>query len=219
MTEEMLAQRVRAAIEAFHVPAYPPNTTTSARLTAVQLVRPRHHRAFVYAAIATCALAIFATSAAFAVPPAFSDRVIRAFESVGVHLRGAQVRSLDSREVSLEEARAAADFAVVVPVDIRLVKTLLTNDAARHHVFVTLVFEDDRRNQLVLSEERVNPRHPPSHFPAFRINNDGSVRRLPPAIAWRLGDTQLQLNPYGTASQALAERIRRATFVSGKSSR
>jgi hypothetical protein len=174
---------------------------------------------FAYAALVAFGLAVLAASAALAVPNVLPDRVVRAFARLGVHLRGPGWISLETREVSLDEARAAADFAVVVPVNVRLVKTLLSSDAVHHRAFVELVLQDDRQRQLDLSEFRADPRRPYVSRPAVRVDADGRVHQLAPSIAWRIGDTQLQVTPYDARSRAFAEQLRRETLVSGRSSR
>jgi hypothetical protein len=219
MTEDVIARRVRDAVESFAVPAYPGEAPGRPAACGAKVARPRRRRVFAYAALVAFGLAVLAASAALAVPNVLPDRVVRAFARLGVHLRGPGWISLETREVSLDEARAAADFAVVVPVNVRLVKTLLSSDAVHHRAFVELVLQDDRQRQLDLSEFRADPRRPYVSRPAVRVDADGRVHQLAPSIAWRIGDTQLQVTPYDARSRAFAEQLRRETLVSGRSSR
>ncbi len=80
--------------------------------------------------------------------------------------------SLEVRDVSLDEARAAAGFAVAVPLNVRLVKTTLAVDAPRRRAFVGLVLADERGNQVVLEESRVDSHRPPLHRPILREDAD-----------------------------------------------
>jgi hypothetical protein len=218
VNEESLARRVRSAVESFELPSYPAGFPPALHgRGAASPVRARHRLAF--ALTAAVALAILGASAAFAVPNVLPDRLLRAFDRVGIHLRGAHFVSLDTRVVSLDEARGAADFAVIVPSNERLVKTSLSIDAVHHHALVALLFEDEGRNQIVLSESRVDPRHPYVAKPVFRVEADGHVRELPPPVAWRIGDTWLTIGPYDARSRAFAGRLKRETLASGRSSR
>jgi hypothetical protein len=220
MTEDLLARHVRAAVESFDVPAYPTRSLSVAPAAGgATVVGRRRRNVYANAALAACILAIVGVSAAIAVPPDIPDRVVRAFERAGVHLRNRNWIPLETREVSLDEARAAADFTVLMPHNVRLVKTLLAVDAARRRAFVSLVLEVPGRNQLVLEESRVDLRHPPGRGPIIQVNAAGRVRKLPPPIAWRVGDTQLTIGPYDARSRAFAERLRRETLLSGRSSR
>lgn len=217
MTEEMIACRVRAAVESFTVPAYPgierplPATTTQPRRAWRQ--------ALVYGTLVAFALAVLAVSAAVAVPTVLPDRIVRALARAGIHLDLARFVPVQTRQVSLAEARAAADFPVLVPSTVRLVRTLLAVDAVHHRTFVDVVLQDDRGGQIQLSESRVDPRHPPVRRPVLEIDSRGRVRKLPPPIIWQLGETQLMIGPYDPRSRAFADRVRRATLVSGRSSR
>ena len=218
MTEEIMAGRVRAAIESFTVPVYPigvgryvapPKTTAHSRL----------RRVLAYGTMVACVLAVAAVSAAVAVPTVVPDRIVRALARAGIHLKTADFVAVDTRQVSLAQARAAANFPVLMPSNVRLVRTLLAVDAVHHRTFVDVVLQDGRGGQIQITESRADPRHPPAHSPILRIDNDGSVHKLPPPIVWNIGETQLMIGPYDRGSRAFAERLRRATFISGRSSR
>lgn len=217
MIEDTLGRRIRGAIESFDLPPYPVGSMRPLpKDGSTSSPRTRHRLAF--ALVAAGALAILGASAALAVPNVFSDRLLRAFDRVGIHLRGAHLVTLDTRVVSLDEARAAAGFEIIVPPNARLVKTMLSMDRARRGVFVVLVLEDERQ-QVALAESRFDPRHPDVAKPAFRVNADGSVRQLAAPVVWRIGETQLEITPYDARSRAFAERLQRETLASGRSLR
>jgi hypothetical protein len=150
-------------------------------------------------------LAIVGVSAAIAVPPDIPDRVVRAFERAGVHLRNRNWIPLETREVSLDEARAAADFTVLMPHNVRLVKTLLAVDAARRRAFVSLVLEVPGRNQLVLEESRVDLRHPPA-----RSDHSGQCRGPRPQAAAADRVARRRYAAHDRAVRRALARLRRA---------
>lgn len=223
MNEDMIAGRVHDAVEACEIPPYP-RAAVFARLAAPRAVEGRARRPVVATAVlAAAALAIVAASAAVAVPQAIPDRVLRALDRVGIHLRGKQWIALEVRDASLDEARSTADFTVVVPRNVRIVRTNVATDPVHHHTLIGFVLQYDGRSQIGLDEARVVPPRP-GHGTrsrdniSYRVEANGKV--IPERIVvWTIGNARLTMVPYDAKSRAFAESVRRETLATAAATR
>jgi hypothetical protein len=182
MTQEIIGCRVHDALSAFETPAYPSHAI-AARVAASGAPRARTRPRALSGAFTALALTLIAAgSAAFAVPSVLPDRTLRLLDSVGIHLRSRPILALDTRQVSLAEARSQADFPVLVPLGARIVRVLLSSDR-RHHTFVSVVLQDGRGSQIQLEETRFDHRLGNAKpLPSYQI--DSKARRVAPPGSW-----------------------------------
>jgi hypothetical protein len=217
MTEEMIGRRLRDAVAAFEPPAYPGDRIVT-RAAAFRRAPAPARRLRVAGAFAVAALALaIAGSAAFARPNVLSDGVIRALDRVGIHLRARPMTLLDTHEVSLDEARAAANFPVVVPLNVRVVRVLLSTDP-RHRSLVSLVLQDGHGSQVQLDETRAVLQPTGKLQPAYLIDANGRITKLE-SVRWTLGQTRLLIVPFDAKSRDFADRVRRGAFIGNAGSR
>ena len=182
MTQEIVGSRIHDALSAFETPPYP-FQSIAARIAAGAGTRALPRRRALTGAFAALALAIVAAgSAAFAVPSVLPEKTLRLLDIIGVHLGGRTILALETRQVTLAEARSQADFPVVVPLGVRIARVMLNTDR-RHHTFVGLVLQDGGGLQIVLDETRSDHRLTEGKFqPAFQIDSSG--RSVAPRGSW-----------------------------------
>jgi len=199
MTEELIALRMGDALRAFDVPAYP-HEAVAARIAAPRDDQFRARSRALIGVFAALVLAVVAAgSAAFAVPAALPDSVLRLFDNLGGHLPGRPMLALQSRAVSLAEARAQTDFSILVPLGVRVERVRLSTDR-RHKTFASLVLQDGHGSQIELEETPAVPIIAGAkQQPSFQIESNG--RRVPPAnSSWvAVADSRLPSAP-GTSS-------------------
>ncbi len=212
MTEDAIGRHVRDAITAFSPPY--PHDMVRTRLAALRRVPARRpgRRDVRVAVSAALALAVVAATAAIAVPIAIPDPMIRALDRVGVHLRGKTMVPIESREVSLDEARAAAGFPVLVPLGVRVVRVLLSTEQRHRRSAVSLVLQDDRGSQVQLEESRAVA-EPPGRAVgrSYQYEPNGRLIELR-TIRWAIGETRLRMDLYDARSRTFAERVRGGPF-------
>jgi hypothetical protein len=218
MNEDALAARVRDAVGALGAPAYPAGAVARriaapARVTR-RAIRPR--AAFAAVAVALAAAGVAASAGATA--PAVSEHFRALLSALGLPVKNARI--VPARTVSLDEAKAAVPFSIIVPAGVRLVRTTLNEDASGYRS-VDLVLGYGARSQIVLDESPAHDPHRTAEFEGTAI----AVRRgsapqhggLPQHVAllsWRVGRTRLVMMPYDEASHAFAMRVRHDTLAS-----
>ena len=206
MTEEFIGRRMGDALHAFEVPAYP-SEAVAARTATPRDLRVRARSRALIGVFAALVLAVVAAgSAAFAVPAALPNSVLRLFDNFGVHLPGRPMLALQSRTVSLAEARAQSDFPILVPLGVRVERVRLSTDR-RHKTFASLVLQDGHGSQIELEETRADHRLTDAkHQPSFQIASSGRSAP-PPNSSWvAVENSRLQPAP-GTSSAPVVGAI------------
>lgn len=215
MNEEMLASRVRDAVERIGVPAYPatPIARGIAEAFTARRARPRLRPATAFASLALAgAVVIGATAAA---QSSVTQRIRAMLAGMGLPTKNARI--IVGRTVTLDEARAAVPFPIVVPPGVPLVRTTLNEDSNTGYTSVDLILRYGARSEIVLDESRARDAHRTYEFEGTtKISRRGAAQRpLVTALSWRVGKTRLVMLPYDSASTAFAKHVRAITRREG----
>lgn len=216
MNEEMLAARVRDAVEEIGVPAYPAAVVARrvAQTIPARSARPRLRPATAFASLAVAvAIAIGATAAAQS--PGVTERMRAILAGMGVPMKNARI--VVGRTVTLDEARAAVSFPIVVPSGVPLVRTTLTEDPKTGYTSVGLILRYGERSQIALDESPARDARRKYEFEGgVNLSRRGAAeRRLVTVLSWRVGGTRLVMVPYDAASRAFAKQVRSITRGDG----